>query len=841
MVPIARQGQEKPIGIFITALNPYRQLDASYSGFLDLVGGQIAASITNAKAYEEEKKRAEGLAELDRAKTTFFSNVSHELRTPLTLILGPIEDALAEQTAPSQRSLEMLHRNALRLLKLVNGLLDFVRIEVGRLNANFEPTDLAALTAQLASVFRSAVERAGLRFVVDCPPLPEPVYVDRDLWEKILLNLLSNALKSTFDGEIRVKVCGTGKGVQVSVADTGTGVSEHDLPHLFERFRRIDGARRRSHEGSGIGLALVHELVEMHGGSIAVESKLDAGTTFTVTLPFGHRHLAEGHVVAKRTNPVALQGSAVAFVQEAMGWLPDENHLKGEITYRSAGNEPRNGASKHPGEDKPAILLVDDNADMREYVTGLLGGRYRVMPAANGRIALAHAEKDHPDLVLTDVMMPEMDGFGLLDALRRNPATHTVPVIMLSARAGEEARIEGVDSGADDYLTKPFTARELMARVEAQLKMARLRKEAVAQEIALTGEISRVREFAWEALEHVPDVFVTFDREFRFTYRNAAAVEEMAHAGKVDLEMSLWELFPEVRNTVVETNFRRAMEQGVPVEFEYFNEAATRWYQFRAYPLPNDGIIVYARDTTEARMAEQVLRRSEQLAASGRLAASIAHEINNPLEAVTNLLFLAKMDLTLTVDTRKFIELADNELRRLSHIAARSLKFYRQRTAPALAQMEELLEAVIFFHEREIEKRSIDLDRRYRPAPSVLCLPGEIQQVLTNLLGNALEALSPGGRLVVAVRPTEDPAGCAGVAVTVADNGYGMEPETLKRLFHPFVTTKGESGTGLGLWVSKGILDKHHGTIMVRSKPGIGTVFRFFLPLDATENTPAVP
>ncbi len=221
----------------------------------------------------------------------------------------------------------------------------------------------------------------------------------------------------------------------------------------------------------------MHELVEMHGGSIAVESKLEAGTTFTVTLPFGHRHLAEDHVVAKRRNPVALQGSAVAFVQEAMGWLPDENHLKGEITYRSAGNEPRNGASKHPGEDKPAILLVDDNADMREYVTGLLGGRYRVMSAADGRIALAQAEKDHPDLVLTDVMMPEMDGFALLDALRRNPATHAVPVILLSARAGEESRIEGVDSGADDYLTKPFTARELMARVEAQLKMARLRKE----------------------------------------------------------------------------------------------------------------------------------------------------------------------------------------------------------------------------------------------------------------------------------------------------------------------------------------------------------------------------
>jgi signal transduction histidine kinase len=283
------------------------------------------------------------------------------------------------------------------------------------------------------------------------------------------------------------------------------------------------------------------------------------------------------------------------------------------------------------------------------------------------------------------------------------------------------------------------------------------------------------------------------------------------------------------------------MEQRVPAEFEYFNEGTERWRQFRAYPLPGEGIIVYARDTTEARKAEQVLRRSEQLAASGRLAASIAHEINNPLEAVTNLLFLAKMDQALTVDTRKLVELADNELRRLSHIAARSLKFYRQRTAPALAQMEELLEAVIFFHEREIERRSIDLDRRYRKVPPVLCLPGEIQQVLTNLLGNALEAVSPGGRLVVAVRPAKDPAGNAGVAVTVADNGYGMEPATLGRLFHPFITTKGESGTGLGLWVSKGILDKHRGTIMVRSKPGIGTVFRFFLPLDATESTPAVP
>ena len=338
LVPIARQGQDKPVGIFIAALNPYRQVDAFYEGFLDLITGQIAASITNASAYEQERKRAEELAELDRAKTTFFSNVSHELRTPLTLILGPVEDAIASQSPPSPKNLEMLHRNALRLLKLVNGLLDFVRIEVGKLRATFEATDLSMFTAQLASVFRSAVERAGLQLVVDCPPLPEPVYVDREMWEKIVLNLISNALKSTFEGEIRITVRPAGRQVKVSVSDTGTGISESDLPNLFQRFSRIEGARRRSHEGSGIGLALVQELVEMHGGSIHVRSAVDVGTEFTLTLPCGKEHFSLGHVVSDSTAASTPQGSAVAYVQEAMSWLSDADRLKDKIAPAAAGD-----------------------------------------------------------------------------------------------------------------------------------------------------------------------------------------------------------------------------------------------------------------------------------------------------------------------------------------------------------------------------------------------------------------------------------------------------------------------------------------------------------------------
>jgi signal transduction histidine kinase len=835
LVPIARQGQDKPVGIFITALNPYRQFDGFYEGFLDLITGQIAASITNANAYEQERKRAEELTELDRAKTTFFSNVSHELRTPLTLILGPIEDALTSQSPPSPQSLEMLHRNALRLLKLVNGLLDFVRIEVGKLRATFEPTDISALTAQLASVFRSAVERAGLQLIVDCPPVANPVYVDREMWEKIILNLVSNALKSTFEGEIRVAVHSVGEQVEISVSDTGTGISESDLPNLFQRFRRIDGARRRSHEGSGIGLALVQELVELHGGSINVKSAVGVGTEFTVSLPYGHEHLSRGQVVSNRQTEASLQGSSVAYVQEAMGWLSNGNRLKGEVAVVANVDDPRKAGGASAGR-KPVILLADDNADMREYVSSLLAGRFKLVEAGSGKTALAEAERLLPDLVLTDVMMPDMDGFALLAALRQNAATRSVPVIMLSARAGEEARIDGIDAGADDYLTKPFSARELLARVDAQLKLARVRKEAVEQQAALNLEVSKAKRFAWEALEHIPDIFYTFDREFRFTYMNAIGAKLGQRLGRQLLGECIWDVGPELRGGVVELNLRRSMEQHVALEFDHFYEPFDTWFHTNVYPLPGDGMLMYSRDVTDARKTEAALRKSEQLAAAGRLAASMAHEINNPLEAVTNLLFLAAMDSSITGNSRRLLEEADRELRRLAHIASRSLKFYRQHSAPVLTSLEELIESVLFFYETEFKTRQMKLERRYRPAPRVLYHPDEFRQVITNLIGNAMDALSRHGRLVVAVRAATGADGGTGVAVTIADNGSGMDREMRTRLFHPFATTKGEAGTGLGLWVSKGILDKHNTTVAVRSKPGCGTVFRLFVPVETMES-----
>jgi signal transduction histidine kinase len=299
VVPIICAGQ--PRGFFVAGFSTRRIVDADYRSFFDLIVGHVSTAVTNALAYEQERMRAESLAELDRAKTAFFSNVSHEFRTPLTLLLGPLEETLAQSedlSAQHRERLEIAHRNSLRLLKLVNTLLDFSRIEAGRIQAVYEPTELGAFTAELASNFRSATEKAGLNLAIDCPSLPDSVYVDHEMWEKIVLNLVSNAFKFTFAGEISVSLRQAGEVVELAVRDTGTGIPADEIPNLFERFHRVKGARGRSLEGSGIGLALVQELVKLHGGAVRVESEIDRGSVFIVTIPLGSAHLPADRVQA---------------------------------------------------------------------------------------------------------------------------------------------------------------------------------------------------------------------------------------------------------------------------------------------------------------------------------------------------------------------------------------------------------------------------------------------------------------------------------------------------------------------------------------------------------------
>ncbi|MDX1487996.1 MAG: ATP-binding protein, partial [Acidiferrobacterales bacterium] len=447
LLPITATGQTGRGGVLIVGLNPFRFFDEDYRNFLLLVAGQISASIASAQAYEEEKKRAEALAELDRAKTTFFSNVSHEFRTPLTLMLGPVEEMLqkseVEITPANREQLEVVHRNSLRLLKLVNTMLDFSRIEAGRLQASYEPVNLAQYTAELASVFRSAIEGAGLQLLVNCPPLSEPVYIDRDMWEKIVLNLLSNAFKFTFAGEIEVRLEALNGQAQLTVRDTGVGIPAAEMPHVFERFHRVKDARGRTHEGTGIGLALVQELVMLHGGTVRAESALNKGSQFIVSVPLGKDHLDPQHISkTKILKPTKTE--AEAFRQETLRWLPDEEPDDERTWIRDdrelSEERPSRKHKKMPGP-RPRILWADDNADMREYVSRLLHERFDVEAVADGQAALEAARAHPPDLILSDVMMPRLDGFGLLRALRADPQLRETPIILLSARADEETRL----------------------------------------------------------------------------------------------------------------------------------------------------------------------------------------------------------------------------------------------------------------------------------------------------------------------------------------------------------------------------------------------------------------
>ncbi|WP_381559140.1 SpoIIE family protein phosphatase [Streptomyces eurythermus] len=490
VVPLLQQGGV-PYGFLVAALNRYRALDQGYRGFIELTAGHIASGIGSARSYEAQQRRAEELAELDRAKTAFFSNISHEFRTPLTLIMGPVEELghrFADGDEQVRRELDLIRRNGLRLGKLVNTLLDFSRIEAGRMQAHYEPVDLALVTAELASVFRSAVEKAGLAFAVDCPSLDEPVYIDRGMWEKVVLNLLSNALKFTFDGAIRVSVRGEDTHAVVTVADSGIGVPEAEMPRLFERFHRIANARSRSNEGSGIGLALVRELVGLHGGEITAESTEGEGTAFTVRVPFGTAHLPAGSVVAAAGGPTA-SASADPYVQEALRWLPDgDNGATTGAAPAGAGTDASTAASG--GTASARVLVADDNADMREYLTRILvTAGYEVTTVTDGVEALQSARRSTPDLVVSDVMMPRLDGLELVARLRGDARTASVPVLLLSARAGQEASIEGLRAGADDYLVKPFAAAELLARVRANIELARLRGHHLRWRTALVDSL----------------------------------------------------------------------------------------------------------------------------------------------------------------------------------------------------------------------------------------------------------------------------------------------------------------------------------------------------------------
>jgi signal transduction histidine kinase/PleD family two-component response regulator len=855
-IPIAASGKEGRVGVLLAALSPFRLLNDSYRGFLDLVAGQISAAIGNAPAYEEERLRAEVLAELDRAKTTFFSNVSHEFRTPLMLMLGPTEEALSdtlEPLPPSQRErLMLVERNGLRMLRLVNSLLDFARIEAGRVQASYVETDLGALTAELASLFRSAIEGAGLQLLLDCEPGLREAYVDREMWEKIVLNLVSNAFKYTFEGQIAVSLHSsfspqTRGRARLTVSDTGTGIPANQIGRVFERFHRIEGARGRTHEGTGIGLALVQELTRLHGGTVGLESREGVGTTFTVEIPLGRNHLPPGQIHSAQ-DAGNRRTASDSYVEEALRWSPEPFDAVAVDSFDRESAAPPIGT--RPGAEQAErrrVLLADDNADMRQYVARLLREHYEVEPVPNGMAALEAIRRSPPDLVLSDVMMPELDGFGLVRAIREDTRLATLPVILISARAGEESTVDALAQGADDYLVKPFTARELKARVAGNLKMARLRSDALTRERELRGETQRAEARVVEVLESITDGFVSFDSAWRYTYVNrvaaAMAMKESAELlGKV-----LWDEVPVARDSEMFIQLHRVARDKKPLQFDYYYAPAERWTRWHAYPT-GDGVSAFVSEFTLRKRLDEQIRETAKLESLGVLAGGVAHDFNNLLVGIMG---NASLALEMLSESHPVTALMHDAVRASERAAelTRQLLAYSGKgrfvvEPVSLAELVTENQALLKMTIAANVHLKLDLDDT---VPAIEADIAQMQQVVMNLLINAAEAIGgKPGEVFVSVREvsvdereaqarfgTFDLRPGRYVCLLVADNGCGMNEETRAKIFDPFFTTK-FTGRGLGLAAVQGIVRGRRGAILVDSTPGAGTTFQVLFPAEET-------
>jgi signal transduction histidine kinase len=859
VLPVTRPGLAVPFGFLVTGVSPRRAFDQRYRDFFVLIADQISAAVASARAFEQEQHRADLLAQLDRQKTAFFSNVSHEFRTPLTLILGPVDAALASrERALSGAELERVQRNARRLSKLVNTLLDFSRLEAGRAEARFEPVDASALTAALASNFVSVVESAGLSLSIRCPPLNEPVYLDPEMWEKVVLNLISNAFKFTFKGSIDVSLEAQGEHVVLAVSDTGTGIPESELPHVFERFRRVERARGRSHEGSGIGLALVREIVRMHGGEVEVESRLDAGSCFRVRIPRGKAHLPAQHLWPATPGEGRRQHSVHPFDG---AWL-DEARLNLPAAQVRGGAPPAAFPTAVARDAEAGyILIVDDNADMRDYSSRLLTANgWNVETAVDGEAALERVQQKLPLLVLSDVMMPRRSGVELLRALKERAETQRVPVILLSARAGDEATAQGLLEGADDYLTKPFSARELISRVAARIELARARSEA-----------TRARERLRAQFMQAPvAVAVVSGRDFVYELANPLYLEMI---GRRDvLGKSVRQVFPELPRdaplfAMLESVYASgkpfdASDYRLPIDRQGTGRPEDVFFKFTCQPVRNESgrvveIMTVALDMTvevEARRRVEALIVELQQADQRKdeFLATLAHELRNPMAAISTALSLLESPSVEPDAATRYREMARRQMNNLVRLVDDLLDVARITRGKIELRKESVDLAAVIEHAVQstraaIEARGHAISVQVAPTSTyrVHADATRLEQVVLNLLTNAAKYTERGGRLDVSLA-AEDGArpGQRQAVLRVRDTGRGIPKSMLDKVFDLFTQVspsidRNTGGLGLGLTLVKHLTEMHDGSVSAHSDgPGRGSEFTIRLPLMAhTQNT----
>lgn len=863
VLPLLQSAAQEPYGFIVVGKNPYRLANEKYLGFFNMIADKISTSFANVHALEQERKRAAALAEIDSAKTIFFSNISHEFRTPLTLLLAPLEETLNDPLtpAPIRSRMDLAFRNVLRMQKLVNTLLEFSRIEAGRLEGKFTRVDIGALTANLASVFRSAIEKAGMQLEIRQERIDAEVYVDVDLWEKIILNLVSNAVKYSDRGSIVLDIRAQNGQVLVSVSDNGIGIAEEQLEKIFERFHRIENTGGRSMEGTGIGLAMVKELVKLHHGSIRAESRPGEGSVFTIALPAGNAHLSADRIVASDTAPAVTQNAA-AFVAEAMKWLPG-TEAPGNAEPELLPETPL------PRDARHRVLLADDNADMREYLTRLLSRQFAVETAIDGEDALQKAINRPPDLLLTDIMMPKLDGMALLKKLRHHPKTSDVPVIFLSARAGEEAKIEGLATGADDYLIKPFSAREVVAKVDAHIKTAHYRKQSAR---LLNGFLMQAP--AAIAVLHGPEhIYTLANSKFR----------ELA--GKPEAEIlghSIRHIWPEIEGQEILSLLGKVYSSGEPftaneLPTTSFREngvnTTTGYFDYILHPIKNDeghvtDVMVYAHEVTDKVQARKTIAESEQHLRQ------LADERKR---------FAEKLETTVEKRTRE-LQRSNEDLLHFAHVASHDLKepvrkiktfgkrlwdeyagdvpekgqTYVRKVLTAADRMLSVIEGILRYSAISASEQAyapVDLNELITHIQSDLELPIQqkgavirceqlpvidgaailLHQLFYNIIQNALKFSRPDHSPVITITYSEQTIGnTAHARISVSDNGIGFDEQYAARIFETFARLHSADrfeGTGLGLALCKKIAERHGGTIAAASRDHEGAEFMITLPM----------
>lgn len=741
-----------------------------------------ALGLNRVVAFEQRREieaTRDQLASLDEAKTRFAANVHHELRTPLTLILAPLETLragdLGDLSDSVKRTLKIMSSNGQRLLKLINNLLDLAKLESGRFSLRRCRTDLYSLLENLLAEAEPLAERKHISLSLEHRNGPSVAFLDRDAVEKIVINLVSNAIKFTGPGgsiSANVELSTDGAGLVLSIRDTGIGLHKSDLNRIFERFAQVDGSATREYEGTGIGLSLVKELVDLHGGRVWAESDgTDQGSTMYAQFPIGRSddRPTEEVMRSEENSSRTLRESLNRMHEEEIAIEGTDSRYGGGIASElecsidrwESRESPQHGPDRSSiSNSKPNVVVADDNADMRELLSFILGREFAVHIARNGREALELVRRVNPDLVVTDVMMPEVTGIELCQAIKADPDTVSIPVMLVSSKAEGAMKAKGLELGADDYVTKPFHPKELLARARGLIRIRVLQREVDTRNQSL--------EVAMKDLKATEVQLIRSER--------LAAVGEIA-AGVAH----------EVNNPV---NFALNAVRTLRVDISEICEIAR-------------SLAAVDWDDAENRLEQleklhsliEEIEIEETASNIEELGGIIADGLERTRQLVRDLLLFASPHNNRHVDVD------------LIECIRSTAALLRPTAADAGTEI------------------SIDVPRHL---PLISGDSGALNQVISNLIKNALEASSGRHGLIrIEVEAFEDR-----IDVRIVDDGPGLGAEVQAKIFEPFFTTKsGGRGTGLGLSISRQIAENHNGCLTVKSQLGKGTTFTLSLPV----------